>query len=93
MEPVNEQPLSDEPGWICSIAAETLDSPLSEPPLAIVRVTVAEEVEGPRRGEQFTLWRLIRDPGLTVRAESNSSLPTAKPPISSGDGYGGRAGR
>jgi type II secretory pathway pseudopilin PulG len=66
LELVYDEPLLDEPGWICTIDAETLDWPIDQPPLAILRITVMEQTEGPRRGEQFTLWRLIRDPGLNL---------------------------
>jgi prepilin-type N-terminal cleavage/methylation domain-containing protein len=76
LESVSDEPLPDEPGWTCSVAAETLDSPLSKPPLAILRVTVTEDVEGPRHAEQFTLWRLIRDPGLKARLDNKSPRPT-----------------
>jgi prepilin-type N-terminal cleavage/methylation domain-containing protein len=74
IEPVTDEPLWDEPGWNYSVAAETLESPLSEPPLAILRVTVTEQLEGPRRGEQFTLWRIIRDPGLTSMGDDDRAV-------------------
>lgn len=75
LEPATDEPLWDEPGWNYSVALETLDSPLSEPPLAVLRVTVTEQVEGARRGEQFTLWRLIRDPRWQPLADDEFDMP------------------
>lgn len=64
LEPVEQMPLLDEPGWICSVAFEPLPLPLQSPQLGILRVTVTEQSAGPQLPVQYTLWRFVRVPSV-----------------------------
>jgi prepilin-type N-terminal cleavage/methylation domain-containing protein len=64
LAPIDKEPLGNEPGWVYSVEIEPLETPFAQPGLAVLRVTVTEDVEPPRRAAQFTLSRWIRDPGL-----------------------------
>jgi|GEM_PF-2140897 type II secretory pathway pseudopilin PulG len=78
LEPVEDMPLLDEPGWSCSVAFEPLALPLQKPQLGILRVTVTEQSTGPHLPTQFTLWRLVRVPA-TFDAQSEFSLQSKFP--------------
>ncbi len=70
LEPLEDMPLLDEPGWSYSVAFEPLPLPLENPQLGILRVTVTEQSSsGPHLPVQFTLWRFVRIP---ARLESQS---------------------
>jgi len=72
LEPVENMPLRDEPGWSCSVAFEPLALPLQRPQLGILRVTVTEQSAGPHLPTQFTLWRLVRVP---AKSDSQREFP------------------
>lgn len=72
IERVEDRPLVDVPGWVYSVRIEPIDGPDVPVELAVLRVTVSEDLglgedlvtgENPA-GVEFTLARWIRDPHL-----------------------------
>jgi len=91
---VQDTPLADAPGWICSIETE----PAARPNMTLVRVTVSQE-EGVRgRPKMFSLerWILRRgenataDAGNSDSSQTPSQLPMQSPasPMQSGSDAG-----
>ncbi len=74
LTPVAQEPLEDEPGWVCSVEVE----PLKQPGLLEVRVIVSQEEEGlrDRLPRQFTLVHWVRDPGRAGRLGKEPSSGT-----------------
>jgi len=68
-DPVEDQEVEDEPGWLYSVDAQ----PLKQPGLLALRVTVTENVDD-RPPRQFTVVRWIRDPQYR-RGSGESSSP------------------
>ena len=56
-EPVEDEPVADEPGWLYSIQTE----PVSQPGLIAVRVTVAQDLPEEKRPARLTLVRWVRE--------------------------------
>ena len=73
-EPVQDQPLPDAPGWLYSVAVQTLP----KTGLVEVQVSVKADVAG-RTGPQFTLVHWVSDPE-TRRQESSASQLWPTPP-------------
>jgi type II secretory pathway pseudopilin PulG len=69
-EPVEDEPVADEPGWVCSIQTESVP----QPGLIGVRVTVGQDLPEQMRPTRFTLVRWVRqapstgDDGLPSRS-------------------------
>lgn len=70
LQTVQDEPLEDQPGWAYSVEIEPIDEPGLPADLAVLRVTVSEEVEEDQPGMQFSLTRWIRDPHLEADTES-----------------------
>jgi len=60
LESVPVEPLPDEPGWAWSVELTPLEARLTDPQIAVVRVTALKEPLANSRGEEFTLWRWVR---------------------------------
>jgi hypothetical protein len=67
LESVPLEPLPDEPGWNWSVEVTPLEARLTDPQIAVVRVTVSKEPLPNRRGEEFSLWQWVR-----VRAQQRA---------------------
>lgn len=93
VERVENELLADKPGWVYSVELEPVDEPAhsvvpgtgttdgTPADLAVLRVTVAEDVEEEdQRRVQFTLTRWIRDPHLASDADSESTWPAEGAP-------------
>ncbi|MGO8745631.1 MAG: hypothetical protein ACLQNE_06545 [Thermoguttaceae bacterium] len=58
LESSHEEPLEDEPGWLCSVEIDTA----ARQGLSTVRVTVRQDLPEEHRPKQFALVRWVRDP-------------------------------
>ena len=58
LESSHEEPLEDEPGWLCSVEIDTA----ARQGLSTVRVSVRQDLPEERRPKQFSLVRWVRDP-------------------------------
>ena len=56
-EPVADEPVEDEPGWLCSIETESLE----QPGLIAVRVTARQDFPEQKRPKRFTLVRWVHE--------------------------------
>ncbi|MGQ9574186.1 MAG: type IV pilus modification PilV family protein [Thermoguttaceae bacterium] len=65
LEPVDAEPVAEEPGWLCSVEVE----PLRQPGLLAVRVTAFQEKTVSGQPAQLTLVRWVRDPRAMAEAE------------------------
>ena len=66
IEQVKDRPLANKPGWVYSVEVEPVDEPDMPAEMALLRVTVAEDVglDDDRHAVRFTLRQWIRDPHL-----------------------------
>ncbi len=71
---VQDRPLENHPGWVYSIQIEPIDEPGMPADLAVLRVTVTEELEDGRPGTQFALTRWIRDPLMADDADLDAGF-------------------
>ena len=82
LEPAEDTPVEDRPGWLFSLEIEPINRPGMPAQLAALRVTVSQDVEEGQRARQFTLTRWISDPDLLGNqdAETGSKRPGREPP-------------
>jgi hypothetical protein len=67
-EPLEDEPVEDESGWLCSIETESLE----QPGLIAVRVTARQDLPDQKRPKRFTLVRWVREAKSPVEERSGA---------------------
>jgi type II secretory pathway pseudopilin PulG len=75
LEPVDDSPLDDEPGWRWSVEME----PAKAPGMVSLRVTVIQDVPEGKHARRFALVRWVRDPNAAEAQPDAAAAPGELP--------------